>query len=304
LLAKVEALNEYELDWWLEQMLPILNQFERASKGDVDLHFWQDIYKRREVYLSDRINGWVVKLFPYLLGESGLYDYLNPLLLPPENPDARPGIPTSILPSGIAMVPFQLNDDGRTKMMQFLGGFVGIEQDRQSFALKPRVGWAVRRAPQCDWLPDDCSDNLNVSRPLNIEVFEMLMDEFQQSIEVPRRWMWQNEQFINFYRQCDGITYTDKSSGKVAKVRALEEVVAQRRYEKVVAPLEDTQPIDLPAYWGTVGDLLDGSTVQLLFGPEKEEGMVYRAAPDGTRTVLAQTFTDFVRDFVASEGSL
>lgn len=29
--------------------------------------------------------------------------------------------------------------------------------------------------------------------------------------------------------------------------------------------------------------------------------MVYRAAPDGTRAILVEMFTDFVRDFVASE---
>jgi hypothetical protein len=63
---KAAGLTIFDLDWWLQDLLPICHQFARASRGDVDIAHWQDICKLQSDYGGDRINGCVVRLFPYL----------------------------------------------------------------------------------------------------------------------------------------------------------------------------------------------------------------------------------------------
>jgi hypothetical protein len=163
---KVELLAPYKMDNWLRHLRDIAEHFYRASNGDVDLAHWQNIYKRRDAYGWDSINGWIVKLIPYVkCAQTGKYCIENPLLLEeygdvwqetPEKPwmNGQGGIQTKVLPPGLAQVPFKIVTPAGEKKMQFLGGFVGVEQDETSGAIKPKLGWAVREAsaPHCPLL--------------------------------------------------------------------------------------------------------------------------------------------------------
>jgi hypothetical protein len=53
----------------------------------------------------------------------------------------------SDLPSGISIAPFRWDYLKQSFNMQFLGGFVGVSQDKDTLAVKPEIGWAVREAP-------------------------------------------------------------------------------------------------------------------------------------------------------------
>jgi hypothetical protein len=53
----------------------------------------------------------------------------------------------SDLPLGISKVPFCWQFRKQSFDMQFLGGFVGVSQDKDTLAVKPKIGWAVREAP-------------------------------------------------------------------------------------------------------------------------------------------------------------
>ena len=66
LTEKAEALRVFDMEWWLDHLVPICRQFARAAGGDVDRDHWQAICKLRQEYGGDIINGWVAKLFPYL----------------------------------------------------------------------------------------------------------------------------------------------------------------------------------------------------------------------------------------------
>src|SRR5207302_480811 len=63
LVEKAAGLQVFDLDWWLAHLLPICEQFVRASRGDVDIEHWQNICKLKKQYGGDIINGWVAKLF-------------------------------------------------------------------------------------------------------------------------------------------------------------------------------------------------------------------------------------------------
>jgi Domain of unknown function (DUF4419) len=57
LYEKAAALSIFVLDWWLAHLLPLCEQFVRASRGDLDLDHWRGICKLREEYGGDVING-------------------------------------------------------------------------------------------------------------------------------------------------------------------------------------------------------------------------------------------------------
>ena len=101
LTDKAVRLSVFDLDWWLPHLLPICEQFVRASRGDVDGDHWRDICKRRSEYGGDVINGWVAKLFPYLrtfIG--GPCTRRNPIF------ETGEGFQSLVAPSGLSRVPF------------------------------------------------------------------------------------------------------------------------------------------------------------------------------------------------------
>jgi hypothetical protein len=141
LAEKAAALAVFELDWWLAHLLPVCNQFVRASRGDVDLPHWQNACKLKENYGGDIINGWVAALFPYLrVCADGPCSRRNPIF------ETGEGFSTLAAPPGLSYVPFTWRN-GRThreRSMEAIGGLVGLTQDRETLAVRPKVGWAVR----------------------------------------------------------------------------------------------------------------------------------------------------------------
>ncbi len=70
----------------------------------------------------------------------------------PDRGDDDPGSgwdgPTlSSLPGGMSKAPFRWEYRDRSFDMEFLGGFVGVSQNKYTLAVKPEIGWAVREAP-------------------------------------------------------------------------------------------------------------------------------------------------------------
>jgi hypothetical protein len=149
LADKARSLSVFDLDWWLAHLLPICEQFVRASRGDVDLGHWQGICKLREEYGGDIINGWVAKLFPYLRQfTDGPCTRRNPIFKTGE------GFQTSSAPPGLSRVPFVWRNamTGRERPMEAIGGLLGVTQDARTLALRSKVGWAVRAAEKMDVL--------------------------------------------------------------------------------------------------------------------------------------------------------
>lgn len=151
LAGKAAALDAFDLGWWLPHLLPVCEQFVRASRGDVDRDHWRDVCKRRSAYGGDVINGWVAKLFPYLrqfIG--GPCTRRNPIF------ETGEGFQSLVAPSGLSRVPFTWRNEasGRERRMEAVGGFLGVAQDPETLALRPAVGWAVREAEALDVLFD------------------------------------------------------------------------------------------------------------------------------------------------------
>ncbi len=153
LTSRVRQLTDLDgdLSFWTEKLLPVCEQLERSAAGEPDLAFWRRIYKLEEAYGSSRINGWVLRLLPYIQGQSEGLTEPNPFLTHEEHellPFMRGGLPTSALPKGLSSVPMSIKwADGNEQMMQLFGGLVGVTQDSETLGLRPKLGWAVRPAP-------------------------------------------------------------------------------------------------------------------------------------------------------------
>jgi hypothetical protein len=53
----------------------------------------------------------------------------------------------SSLPLGLSRAPFRWDYLKQSFDMELLGGFVGVSQDKETLAVRPEIGWAVREAP-------------------------------------------------------------------------------------------------------------------------------------------------------------
>ncbi|WP_165067717.1 DUF4419 domain-containing protein [Paludisphaera rhizosphaerae] len=162
LAERVESFEEFGLARWIALLQPILGQFVRASRGDVDARFWRSIYKLESESGGPYVTGWITAFFPYLTNpETGRADapfeelidgddlIMRVLKLPGQADDGDEWVdgPTfDQLPGGLSIAPFLWKCLGREYSMEFLGGFVGVSQDAETFALRPEIGWAVREA--------------------------------------------------------------------------------------------------------------------------------------------------------------
>jgi Domain of unknown function (DUF4419)/SMI1 / KNR4 family (SUKH-1) len=293
---KVEALVPYDLDWWLPHVRQVCDQFVRASQGDIDAKHWRDIYKRQDAYGWDVVNGWLVKLVPYLKNnQTGNFTVRNPLL-----DDLDSEVSTTMLPSGVSQVPFRHRWRGQANdaAMEFLGGFVGVTQDASTLALRPKLGWAVRQGSELDRLFAKLSKH-KPAPPLDAPEFDARIAGF--NIE------WRCElpgDFLSFYKHCNGVGLF----GDACRFRPLEAVepvegITTRRSEDYPAYLSswDSGP------WVRFGDLADGSFVVIELRHTYKKGWkVVRvgSARDEFSPIVAWSLAEFLDRALGSGGRL
>lgn len=144
-LEKTRKLSKYGLAKWVKQLEPLLQEFINTAEGRPNRRFWQLMVKKHKVDelkggpCSDekptKINGWMLRLFP---DENG-----NTLSKVNWNAD---------MDSEMVRVGFRykrIAPDGSLideTPMELYAGFVGVEQDATSLAVKPVIGWIVRKA--------------------------------------------------------------------------------------------------------------------------------------------------------------
>ena len=198
-LDKTRQLEKYGLDWWVKDLTPILQEFVNASKGDIHTRFWQDIVMKfhpdqmtngirgcggtPKIEPTTQLDGWFLKFFPF--NQKG------------RTPSTVPYTFDKMLPE-VVKVPFKyIVMDGissQTYLMEFWSGFVGVEEDEKTYALRPKIGWMVMEAESDDPLILSLTRNNNpeikdvkefpeVAR--RVGALESLQIQFVDSIQVP-----------------------------------------------------------------------------------------------------------------------
>lgn len=169
--GRAAAIGEaYDLDWWTNLIVPILERIARNAAGADDPELWKNIYKMNSMSGGPYVTGWITDFVPYVEvvrdvhiatgkvmekmqdypdypGDSGKYRQVrllkrNRMLGKP--PSEFEGVSLDSLPNGLSRVPFAWNVLGMRHEMEFVGGFFAIEQRAENLALKPKIGWAVR----------------------------------------------------------------------------------------------------------------------------------------------------------------
>lgn len=134
IVDKVQVLRQYDLDWWVDAIEPILKKIVLAAQGEVDKSFWRSMFKyhRLEAQMcgdpTSVADGWIVKFYPY--NSEGVRNNLTRFT----NLDMA-----DELPAEVQSVPLKVDGTPLTLWT----GFVGLTQDSTSFALRPEVGWFI-----------------------------------------------------------------------------------------------------------------------------------------------------------------
>mmetsp|Transcript_43815 Transcript_43815/g.76305 ORF Transcript_43815/g.76305 Transcript_43815/m.76305 type:complete len:509 (-) Transcript_43815:243-1769(-) len=151
LLEKVEGLRQYELGWWVDALMPILQKILKTYTGEeVDKIFWYTIYKQWSTYGSGGstyVNGWITSFFPYVNGHrrhqfSNLEQLREDASKQAERGCCLDGTLDHMdVPIGVSTTPFIWEYHGAEIPMTIYGGFAGCEMDGEY--IRPVLAWAV-----------------------------------------------------------------------------------------------------------------------------------------------------------------
>jgi hypothetical protein len=138
-LDKARYLRKYKLDWWIDEIEPLLEKFVSASKGDYEKDFWCNIFKVHSVKVygaPDKVDGWIVKFFPY--DKTGKRNDLKELTY-------NDNLPSEIVKVDVKYIVIDGAGNSTTTPLELWAGFVGLQQNPGTFALKPEIGWMIKK---------------------------------------------------------------------------------------------------------------------------------------------------------------
>jgi Domain of unknown function (DUF4419) len=162
--ARVEVLATYELEWWVSRLRPILDEFVLAAQGHPTQSFWQAIYKPKDAYGDQVATGWITDLFPYLgdapaRRKNHVFNHeRHNWALTVENgvetsgrvfdPLTAMGARLASFPSGLSSAPIKVSlQDGSSRSLDLVAGFLAVSQNLSDLALSPLVSWCVAELP-------------------------------------------------------------------------------------------------------------------------------------------------------------
>ncbi len=134
-----------DMEWWSQQLNPVLDEFINVFDGLNNLTFWKNIYKlyKPEGCRNPEFSGWISKFYPYL--SSNRFDD-NDFK---KRTEWEKNIDFQYLPKVVTSVDIKWDYLGRFIPLKLYTGFVGIQVDTVTNILKASRGYALRS--QCTW---------------------------------------------------------------------------------------------------------------------------------------------------------
>lgn len=219
-LDKTRQLEKYGLGWWVNDLTPILQEFVNASQGRVNQHFWQCIVKTRSIEEIDRggcgrtvpthVDGWFLKFFPF--NQDG------------RTPDSVSVTSDNML-AEMVKVPFKyVHTDGvHTEVfpMEFWSGFVGVEENPETYALRPKIGYMIVDAEnEEDEIARVQKESMKFPVMLDVNEFPEILRKadtlnmvdlyYKDSIRVPDWIVDVKVNSLRLYGQCDSATIVNR----------------------------------------------------------------------------------------------
>ena len=148
IISKAKELSKYQFEWYINQIIPIIQKMVEAKEGKIDVDFFKNIIIKKEgityrdkdcqelKYKIDYLNGWITNFFGYYKEENG-----NLCELKGENIDRET---INNLPSQILNIPFKIKNmqNNIEKEVKFEAGIFGCalnEKKEISFG----IGWLL-----------------------------------------------------------------------------------------------------------------------------------------------------------------
>ena len=134
-LNKARGLKEYKLEWWISQLEPLLEEFVKASKGTINQEFWRNMFKchsPKSCGAPETFDGWIIKFFPY--DNEGKRNNLKQIV-------GRKKLPSEIVKVDLKYIE-AYNDTVIETPLELWSGF---KQNNENFALRPQIGWMVKK---------------------------------------------------------------------------------------------------------------------------------------------------------------
>ena len=133
-----------DMEWWSQQLNPILDEFVKAFDGQSSVSFWKGIYKLYdpEGCGNPKFNGWFSKFYPYLMELSDKMEFKK-------RTDWERDVDFEDLPNVVTSVDVEWKYLGQEIPLKLYTGFIGIQVDTASKMLKAARGYALRS--RCGW---------------------------------------------------------------------------------------------------------------------------------------------------------
>ena len=141
---KTLQLEQYDLKWWTDRLIPILDEFIAASEGNVNVDFWKDMVKiKKAEFCGDPeiVNGWFITFYPY--NEYGTRQSFKQI----SNFDE---LPSEIVKLRLDYKISDGIDTADAEDLEVWAGFFGWEQNTSDYSIKPHIGWLVKQGTQSD----------------------------------------------------------------------------------------------------------------------------------------------------------
>ena len=164
--SKLEFLTSKALKWWTKHLIPIIDNiiktkeyYDKNKKINNELiDFWKGMIKLKgkgDMYEPHIINGWIIKFIPDLSDQKPkLYEEISEV-----------DVPDQIISCPLELIVMNLNGTKSTYNCDLASGFFGMIQDKDTFNVRPVIGYAV------------VSENKTTSK-LTVEQKNKIIDEF------------------------------------------------------------------------------------------------------------------------------
>ena len=142
--SKLEFLSTKALKWWTKHLIPIIDNIiltkkyynEKNKVNEELINFWKGMIRLKgegNMYDPHMINGWIVKFIPNLEKEKpGIYEEIR-----------ETDVPEEIISCPMELTWLNMNGKKVDFKCSLASGFYGMIQDKQTFNVRPVIGYAI-----------------------------------------------------------------------------------------------------------------------------------------------------------------
>jgi len=141
----VSNLRQYDLDWWIDSLEPVVKKIVKTYEGEKDSKFWYTIYKKYSTHgsgASTYVTGWITTFFPYInKHRRRRFPDLEEL----KQGKNSGSIEIYDVPNSVTNTPFVWEYYGAEIPMTIYGGFAGCMMEGEY--IRPVLAWGVGPNP-------------------------------------------------------------------------------------------------------------------------------------------------------------